>query len=185
MPTSASPEFSWPIPEPMLVDADLTLLPWRDVSSIAGVREDLLESSRDPRMVRWTQVPSPYTEDHLESFLEPPTDALRWAIVLDGRYCGNVGLRLDSEQHRAAEFGYSTSPWARGRGVMRRAVQLVTDHAFAHGIHRLVIKAGVDNAASRHVAEQAGYTFEGVSRGGELLHGEFHDLAQYSRLATD
>lgn len=68
---------------------------------------------------------------------------------------------------------------------MTRAVRLVSEHAFAHGFHRLVIRAAVDNAASRQVAEQAGYTFEGVNRGGELLHGEFIDLAQYARLAGD
>ena len=68
---------------------------------------------------------------------------------------------------------------------MRRAVAMVSSHAFDQGVHRLEIRAGVDNAASRHVAEVCGYTFEGIIRDGELLHGKFHDLAQYSLLATD
>lgn len=177
--------FSWPIPCPTLRDGELGLVPWGEVASISNVRDDLIESCNDPRMVRWTQVPHPYTAEHAEAFLEVPADELRWALVVDGRYSGNVALRLGSEQHRAAEFGYSVAQWARGRGLATRAVRLVSDHALAHGVHRLVIRASVENAASRHVAEQCGYTFEGVLRGAELLRGEFIDHVQYARLATD
>ncbi|WJZ07451.1 Ribosomal-protein-serine acetyltransferase [Corynebacterium glaucum] len=183
--SSVTAEFSWPIPCLPLRDGELELVPWGEVASISNVREDLVESCNDPRMVRWTQVPHPYTEAHAAAFLEMPANELRWALVVDERYCGNVALRLVSEQHRAAEFGYNAAQWMRGRGMMTRAVHLVTEHAFAHSFHRLVIRANVDNAASRHVAEACGYTLEGVLRGAELLHGEFVDLAQYARLTAD
>ncbi|OFT86310.1 GNAT family N-acetyltransferase [Corynebacterium sp. HMSC29G08] len=182
MPTN----LTWPLPEDVLVDADLALIPWSQVRTIADVREDLIAACNDPRMVRWTQVPHPYTKDMAEAFLENPgPECMRWALVIHARFSGNIELRLGSAQHRTATFGYNAAPWARGRGAMTRAVRLVSEHAFSHGFHRLVIQAAVDNAASRHVAEQAGYTFEGVIRGGELLHGEFIDHAQYSRLASD
>lgn len=185
MPTTLPAAFSWPIPCPPLRDGELELVPWGEVASISNVREDLIESCNDLRMVRWTQVPHPYTAEHAAAFLEVPANELRWALVVGGRYSGNVELRLVSEQHRAAEFGYNAAQWARGRGLTTRAVRLVSDHAFAHGVHRLVIRASVENAASRHVAEQCGFAFEGVLRGAELLRGEFVDHALYARLATD
>ncbi len=185
--TSCMPtKLTWPLPEEVLVDGGLVLLPWSQVDTIAGVRDDLIAACNDPRMVRWTQVPHPYTEEMASAFLgSPGPSCARWALVMDARFCGNIELRLHSEQHRSGDFGYNAAPWARGRGAMTRAVRLVSEHAFAQGFHRLVIRAGVDNAASRHVAEQAGYTFEGVIRGGEFLHGEFIDIAQYSRLSCD
>lgn len=78
--------------------------------------------------------------------------------MVEGRYCGNIALRVAEEQ-AAGELGYCTAPWARGRGLTTRAVRLVTDHAFAHGLRELVLRAAVDNAASRRVAEAAGFTF--------------------------
>ena len=58
-----------------LVDGDLTLLPWRHVMSLPGVRDDLVAASNDPEMVRWTTVPHPYTAAHADEFLSAPTPA--------------------------------------------------------------------------------------------------------------
>jgi len=80
---------------PPLGDAELTLLPWREVSSLPGIRDDLVASCNDPDMVRWTTIPNPYTGEHADEFLAvvPPEDVHRWAYVVDGRYCGNIEMR--------------------------------------------------------------------------------------------
>ena len=139
-----------------LVDGDLTLLPWRDVTSIPGVRDDLVAASNDPEMVRWTTVPHPYTAAHADEFLSAPTPGIdRWAYVVDGRYCGSIELRP------GGVLGYNTAPWARGRGLTSRAVRLVTERALDLGLRRLEIHVAEGNAASRSVAQKAGYTYDG------------------------
>ena len=155
MPTSTS---WWPPRDDALVDGGLTLLPWSHVHTVPGVREDLFAASTDDRMVAWTTVPSPFTEEMLDDFLgSAPDGVFRWALVVDARYAGNIELRLEPDG--AANFGYNTAPWARGRGFMTRAVRLVTDHAFARGAETLKIEMLPGNSASRHVAESNGYTF--------------------------
>lgn len=139
-----------------LVDGDLTLLPWRDVTSIPGVRDDLVAASNDPEMVRWTTVPHPYTAAHADEFLSNLAPGVaRWAYVVDGRYAGNIELRPNGI------LGYNTAPWARGRGLTLRAVRLVTQRAVADGVRRLEIHVAEGNAASRSVAQKAGYTYDG------------------------
>lgn len=138
------------------MDTELTLLPWCDVQSLPGVRDDLVETCNDPEMVRWTTVPHPYTEAQGDDFLEaPPAGVERWAYVVGGRYAGNIELRENGL------LGYSTAPWARGRGITTRAVRLVTAHAFTQGFQRLEIHVAADNSASRRVAEKAGFTLAG------------------------
>lgn len=175
---------AWPITLSELHDGDLTLLPWNRVNEIPEVMDDLIVASNDQRMQRYTHVPEGYTASMAESFLGED-EAVRWALVEDGRYCGNIGLRLDHLDFAHVSVGYATAPWARGKGLMTRALRLVRDYAFAHGVFRFQVKAEVNNVASRHVAESAGFIFEGVQRGGEILRGKANDLAVYALLATD
>lgn len=165
---------------PTLSDAELTLLPWREVPSLPGIRDDLVASCNDPDMVRWTAVPHPYTSEHADDFLgEPPEDVLRWAYVVDGRYCGNIELRP------GGVLGYNTAPWARGQGLTARALRLVAAHAHAQGLRRLELHIAVNNAASRRTAEKAGYTFAGLLPDPVRLRGHEDTLARYVLPAAD
>lgn len=176
--------FSWPIETPELRAGELTLVPWKNAHTIPNVVEDLVESCVDERMTTFTMVPLNYTKDMAESFLGDH-DVVRWALVHDGRYCGNIELRLDNQEFAHINVGYATAPWARGKGLMTTALRLVRDHAFSQGAFRFEVKANVDNAASRHVAEASGFRFEGIQRGGEILRGKVNDLAVYALLSTD
>lgn len=161
-----------------LVDGDLTLLPWRDVTSIPGVRDDLVAASNDPEMVRWTTVPHPYTEAHADEFLDVPApDVARWAYVVDGRYAGNIELRP------GGVLGYNTAPWARGRDLTLRAVRLVTQRAIADGVRRLEIHVAEGNVASRSVAQKAGYTYDGFLPEPARQRGYVDELVRYVLLA--
>lgn len=168
----------------LITSLPMELVPWDQVDEIPDVADDILESVEDELTVRFTHVPHPYTQDHLRSFMDaPPTGVTRWVIVVEGRYAGNIEMRQQSGHE--AKLGYTAAPWARGRGVMADAVRAVTQHAHEAGIHRVELRAAVDNHASRRVAERAGFTFEGIYRDAELLRGEYNDLAVYSHLATD
>ena len=124
-------------------------------------------------MVAWTTVPSPFTSEMLNEFLDSvPEGVLRWAMVVEDRYAGNIELRLEPDD--AAHFGYNTAPWARGRGVMSRAVKLVTDYAFGLGAKTLRISVLPGNIASRHVAEMNEYVFADEHNG----HVHYHRHAE-------
>lgn len=176
-------EISWPLPVTELSDGVVTLRAFR-----AGDVDDIFESSTDERMRRFTHVPWDYTRQMAEEFTKKPEDMTRWAIScaeFGERYCGTIELRMLDEEIPAVSVGYNTSPWARGRGLQTRALRLASEYAFAEGVYRVEVKAAANNSASRHVAEAAGFTFEGIARAGEKLHGEFNDMAVYSRLASD
>ena len=159
---------------PLLRDAELTLLPWRDVESLPGVRADIVATSNDPAMVRWTTVPHPYTSEHADDFLAAvPEGVERWAYVLDGRYAGSIELRP------GGVLGYSTAPWARGKGLTARALRLVAAHALTCGLKHLELHIAVDNAASRRAAEKAGFAHDGLLPDPVRLRGHEDQLARY------
>jgi ribosomal-protein-serine acetyltransferase len=112
--------------------------------------------------------------------------AFDYSIAYRGALAGSIGLHHLDWLVRSAHIGYWLSPDARGNGVVTRAVERLTLHAFARlDIHRLEIRAVVENRPSRAVAERAGYVFEGVLRDAELLHGTYRDLALYAMLAVE
>ena len=83
------------------------------------------------------------------------------------------------------ELGYWVGRDFEGRGLVTRACRALIDHGFGLGLHRLFIRAGVENARSRAVAERLGFTFEGVHRGEGRGTGGFYDLAVYGLLEDD
>jgi ribosomal-protein-serine acetyltransferase len=111
--------------------------------------------------------------------------AFDYSIAFHGALVGSIGLHHVDWLARGAHIGYWLSPEARGFGVVTRAVVRLTEHAFTQlDVHRLEIRAVVENERSRAVAERAGYAFEGILRDAELLHGSYRDLALYAKLAA-
>ncbi|MCL3861919.1 GNAT family N-acetyltransferase [Actinotalea sp. K2] len=156
--------------------------------------DDITLACQDPQIAAWVTVPSPYTRADAEDFLqhvvrpgwEQGTD-LTWVVRLApttgraSRLLGMVGLHGVADG--SAEIGFWTAPWARGRGVVRRAQDLVLDHAFdPHGLDlvRVTWSAFVGNWPSRRVAWSAGFRVEGTVR----LHGVQRGVRRDSWLAT-
>jgi RimJ/RimL family protein N-acetyltransferase len=68
--------------------------------------------------------------------------------------------------------GYWLLPEARGRGIARRAVELLADWAFSDlGLDVLRVATEPGNAASRRVAEGTGFRFTGERTTGTLFDG--------------
>ncbi|OFT87006.1 GNAT family N-acetyltransferase [Corynebacterium sp. HMSC28B08] len=157
-----------------------------------------LVKSVDARMIAFTHIPVndpgdytiTYAVKHIEGLIRAE-GTVAWALTepdnTGDRYCGSIEFRQNPSGRNPfeGELGYNTAPWARNRGLQGRGVRLATKHLFQQGIHRVVIKARVDNMASRWVAERADFAFEGFARDAEHLRDEFYDLAVYSALPTD
>lgn len=110
---------------------------------------------------------------------------LSCAIVADRAVVGTMGCTI-SPQNRSAEIGYWIAEAAGGRGLVTRSARALTTFLVTDmGLHRIVIRAGTENTASRAVAERLGFVHEGTQRHAELVHGDFLDLEVYSMLAPE
>ncbi|MEZ4406851.1 MAG: GNAT family protein [Polyangiales bacterium] len=99
---------------------------------------------------------------------------------------GMAGYHAIDWGNRRTALGYWLAEGHQGHGYMTRAVRALTSHAFyALGLHRMEIRAAVENQRSRKVAERSGYRAEGVCRGAEWLHDRFVDHAVYGVTLPD
>ena len=141
--------------------------------------DDIVAQCRDPEFQRWTTVPVPYRESDAQDFVKRVAEGWRtnvalFAIAYQGRFSGSVDLRFDGI--RGAEVGFGLAPWARGNGVMTRALRLVLAWGFElAGIEVVYWRAQVGNWASRRVAGRCGFRIEGMVRGLLEQRGERRD----------
>ncbi len=140
-----------------------------------GDVDAVVEVCRDAQVQRWTVIPSPYEREHAVAYVEAAARGWRAGgpLVLaveavddydQVRYAGAVSLRPDG--HDGADVGYALAPWARGRGVMSRALRLFLTYGFTRlELQTVHWKAHEGNWASRRVAWACGFRVEGLVRG--------------------
>jgi RimJ/RimL family protein N-acetyltransferase len=166
---------------PTLSDGDVTLRAHRPEDA-----EGSWEQCQDPLSQEWTTAPVPYSRDHARRFVTQVMPGgwesdQEWGFAVEAtdadgarRYAGTVSLRSRGE-HRA-EVAYGSHPWARGRGVMRRAVTLLLDWGFEKQDLRTVIWwADKGNWASRKLAWRLGFTHDGEVAQWQPHRGELRD----------
>jgi RimJ/RimL family protein N-acetyltransferase len=159
----------------------------------------IVRAVRDPLVVHFTRVPSPYEESDAHEFLRTSVEQ-GWAgsstavfAVCDAAdpaaLLGMIGLHdidLTGEPGGVAEVGYWMSPEGRGSGLMSRAVRLISTWGVDElGLTRITWYAIAGNEASRRVAEANGYLVEGLLRRGESRRGERLDHWVGGLLAED
>jgi RimJ/RimL family protein N-acetyltransferase len=172
---------TFPDDVPVLTDGQVTLRAHRP-TDIDGV----WEQCNDPVSQRWTTVPVPYSRADAERFVTEVVPAGwaagGWAFAVEAvdedgrpRFCGTVELR--DEGNRRAEIAYGSHPWARGRGILLRALQLLLDWGFTDQRLRAVIWwANTGNWPSRRLAWRLGFSCDGtverwLTQRGDLLDG--------------
>jgi RimJ/RimL family protein N-acetyltransferase len=146
---------------PTLRDGDLLLRPKR-----AEDADALTAACQDPEIPRWTLVPSPYTRADAEEFIAASAaDAaagraasLVAVDAVDGELLGSFSVMELDRAPGFGEIGYWVASGARGRGIATRAVRLLAAWAREElELSRIEILPHRDNAASRRVAEKAGF----------------------------
>jgi RimJ/RimL family protein N-acetyltransferase len=176
-------------PEPPLADDVIRLEPITEAH-----RVELLELVADDAVLEFTLVPTGADAEFVSGWIGRYEHG--WH---DGSCAGFVArdvhddtflafaaiVRLDLEA-RQGEIGYAVAPAARGRGVARRSVALLTRWGFDElRLIRLELDIDVNNPASERVAERAGYRLEGVRRSAYFKEGRRTDLGLWSRLRDD
>jgi RimJ/RimL family protein N-acetyltransferase len=170
----------------------VALRPWEpaDVPAIAA-------ACADAEIARWLDlIPQPYAEEDArwyvahceEGWRDGTSSSFAVVDVASGELVGSMGARhLDPEQG-VTEVGYWVAPHARGRGIARRALRLISAWLLEDvGMARVQLRADVDNVASRRVAEGAGFVEEGILRSARFnpRRGGRVDFVMYSLLPSD
>lgn len=141
----------------------------------------IVEQCNDPESIAWTTVPVPYGESDARDWVGEKIPqgweagaTQCFAIEHEGRFAGSVDLR--SRGHRGAEVGFGLHPEARGKGVMKRAVNLLLDWGFRQQEYAVVTwRANAGNWASRRVVWAAGFHFGETIPGLLEQRGERYD----------
>jgi ribosomal-protein-serine acetyltransferase len=109
------------------------------------------------------------------------------AIVESGRIVGTIGFHRVDWVNRATSLGYWLAEDAQGKGTMTMAARALVDWAFqGWGLHRVEIRAAVQNARSRAVITRLGFREEGLLRQVERVGGgRYLDHVVYSVLDSE
>lgn len=126
----------------------------------------ITQGCQDPAVVRWTTVPTPYTDRDAQTFVDalvgPGWASDReytWGIRRPGSTWleGVVSFRTE---HR--DLGFWLAPAARGEGLMHAAVELVVEWAFSQGAPDVYWECYEGNVGSASVARAGGFSFTGT-----------------------
>jgi RimJ/RimL family protein N-acetyltransferase len=175
------PPFS--LPDPELADDAIRLR-----APAAADVPAITEACQDPDIQYFTFVPVPYGEQDARDWVDGAAsraaagEALSLVIADDrAKLLGTVGLLRPDRGQRTIEIGYWVAPWARGRGLAVRAVKLLAPWALRTlDLARVACDVDVDNAASRRVAQRAGFVAEDVPLAPIVVKGRTWNLVSYS-----
>ena len=112
------------------------------------------------------------------------------AVVADGRLCGTVGWHWvhwgPNRGSHCPMLGIWLEPDARGQGIGTAAQQGAVDLLFRHtNVNRIEAHTDVENVGEQRALEKAGFTQEGVVRGGQWRDGDYRDGYLYSILRAE
>ena len=168
-------------PDPRLADDVVSLRPlaFGDVSAVEAALDD-------PEITRWLDNGGVSAQDVVDRAASrwEQSEAAEFAIVDAGDCVGSIWLNLGPSDR--AGVGYWLLPRARGRGLVTRALLLVSRWAFDElGVKRISLLTDPRNASSLRAAERAGFHREGVLRSWADVKGERVDHVSFSLLPSD
>lgn len=103
-------------------------------------------------------------------------------IVIDGEAVGAVGIHHVEKNHKA-EIGYWLARKHWGKGIMPKAVKIVTDFGFKKlKLKRLYAGVYSFNPPSMRVLEKNGYKLEGICKKDIQKDGKLFDKHMYARV---
>jgi RimJ/RimL family protein N-acetyltransferase len=96
---------------------------------------------------------------------------------------GDIGARIDAEDPRQAEIGFTLAPAHQGRGYATEAARTVLGYLFGQRAkHRVMACCDARNLASARVLERSGMRLEGHLRESTWAKDEWTDDLLYAVL---
>lgn len=144
----------------------------------------------DPRVIHFLGRSSAITLAEQERWFrdyERKADDQVFAIEVDGKHVGNLGLHRVDRAHRKADLGIvigETSFWSRGYGT--EAIRLALRYAFdALGLNKVTLDVLEYNVRGIRAYEKCGFVREGVARQDVHKNGRFYDVVRMGVLAEE
>lgn len=108
-------------------------------------------------------------------------------VIISGEVTvGRIGLHHLNSQNKNAAIGYWLAKDAEGKGIISKSCEVIIKYGFEElCLHRIEIKAAVDNLRSQAIPQKFNFTKEGILRGAELVNNKFLDLVLYSMLRNE
>ena len=151
----------------------------------------LIEANRE-HLARWLPWAAAQTPADTHAFIAltrrqlADNNGFQCAIAESGRIVGTIGFHRVDWVNRATSLGYWLAEDAQGKGTMTMAVRALVDWAFhGWGLHRVEIRAAVENARSRAVIARLGLREEGLLRQVERVGSRYLDHVVYAVLASE
>jgi len=117
----------------------------------------------------------------------PPAPSLGGRGVMLDALVGVCGLKDMHSRNRHAELWiYLGDGQQRGRGLGRRALQLLTRYGFDQlNLHRIYLHVPAYNAAAQRAYQACGFREEGRDREHLYIDGAYHDAVRMGLLRTE
>jgi RimJ/RimL family protein N-acetyltransferase len=146
----------------------------------------------DPQVARY-QSWEGITEAEARAFIQEVKEIQPWvpgeyfqiAIELKetGLLVGDCAMKIDEDDERQAEIGFTLARTYQGRGIASEAVSCVLEYAFASlGLHRVIAITDCENAASVALLERLGLRREGHFHQNVWFKGKWGDEYLYAIL---
>lgn len=156
----------------------------------AGDLRKLVKWYGDPRVIHFLGRGSPVTLAEEERWFrdyERKPDEQIFAIEVDGRHVGNLGLHHVDRVHRKADLGIvigETTLWSRGFGT--EAIRLGLTYAFEDlGMNKVALDVLEYNHRAIRSYEKCGFQREGIQRQDVYKDGRFVNVLRMSILVDE
>jgi ribosomal-protein-serine acetyltransferase len=152
-----------------LVDRD------RDYLRVWQNWPDVLQSYQDMRLYVQTSL-----------FKSRNRQGFDMLIEYHGHIVGKIGIVYINWTQQFGEIGYWLAQNAQGRGLITRAVWLITGYSICTlGIPNIYIRCATGNVKSRAIPERLGFQNEGIQPRQVIIHGQAHDDMLYTLSKKD
>ena len=97
-------------------------------------------------------------------------------------YLGTISLKNVDLNALNAEYAISTRKVAQGKGIAKKATELILKKAFInYGLHRVYLSVVSDNKNAIHLYEECGFKYEGefrehIKRGDVFLNWKWYGI---------
>ena len=156
-----------------------------------GDEKSLQENINDANVTRFmsSRIPFPYKIKDAKWWINrslklrrmKKPSAVNFAIEVNGKVVGGMGVEYSNERHRA-EIGYWLGKKYWNRGIMAEAVKLTTNFGFKKlKLKRIFATVFPKNKISAYILEKNGYKLEGIMKKYHVKNGKLIDALLYAK----